>query len=62
LSTGSRSDVFYLWKYLPKEKMDFRGCNEAYMKLYDTESYKEILETICNELLDFFNKWEKKEC
>jgi hypothetical protein len=60
--TGQKSDVFYLWKYLPEEKIDFRGCNEAYMKLYDTESYKEILQTICNELLDFFDKWEQKEC
>jgi hypothetical protein len=59
---SQKSDVFYLWKYLPKEKMDFRGCNEAYMKLYDTESYKEILQMICNELLDFFDKWEQKEC
>jgi hypothetical protein len=53
-----KSDVFYLWRYLPTEKMDFRGCNEEYTKLYDTESYDEIIQRICNELSVFFNKWK----
>jgi hypothetical protein len=53
-----KSDVFYLWKYLPTEKMDFRGCNEEYTKLYDAESYDEIIQRICNELSVFFNKWK----
>jgi hypothetical protein len=56
--TGQKTDVFYLWKYLPIDKIDFRGCNEEYMKLYDAKSYGEMIGKICDEILSFLSEWE----
>jgi hypothetical protein len=58
--TGQKTDVFYLWKYLPIDKIDFRGCNEEYMKLYDAKSYGEMMGKIFDELLGFLSKWESE--
>jgi hypothetical protein len=56
--TSQKSDVFYFWKYLPEKKIDFRGCNEEYMKLYDEQLYATMMNNICDELLAFFNAWK----
>jgi hypothetical protein len=56
--TGQKTDVFYLWKYLPIDKIDFRGCNEDYMKLYDAKSYGEMIGKICDEIFSFLSEWE----
>ena len=56
--TTENDNDFYWYRYLPRgKKIDFKKCNEEYVKLYDAEESKKIIDSVCKEIIDFLNVW-----
>lgn len=44
---GSKSSVWYWWKYLNENnEVNFRNCNQEYLRLFDEAGFKEFMNTV----------------
>ncbi len=47
IKLGSKSSVWYWWKYLNENnEVNFRNCNQEYLRLFDEAGFKEYMNTV----------------